>query len=1208
MNPQLKEALNYLRLERNFKPDQYLVAKASLINEYFRQNRIKTALVGVSGGIDSAVSIALLSYAAKQKDSPISQVVAAILPISESVGASNQLSATERGKLVAKTYAAKIVEADLSLALKSYKTSIDQAAGVVGKNWSEGQLASYSRTPALYYLASLFAEQGSSAIVCGTTNRDEGAYIGFFGKASDGMVDLQVLSDIHKSEVYQIAELLEMPHAIISAIPSGDTFDGRPDHEMIGVSYDAVELYQLYQSSDNELQSKILANFDRSALSEFNLIKTRLDQLHQHNRHKYLASPASIHLDLYDRAVPSGWTDTFNPERNFDAMVDSKKLVGNFKLNLENSPFLNKPNRPTVQLSNHPEFNQSLFEISNLLDQDECDFLINSINKELKIPVGLDGRMNSLDSNPGSIGSYRSTTVNLQLAELIWAQIKKSLPRFKLLDQKGFTDGSYHPVWRAIGVNPVLRFISYKNQGELIPHYDAGYDFQDDRRYTLMSFIIYLNDAPTQLGGATRFIRDPQRHLPITERNFADWNMNANDFEVLTTVQPKAGSAIIFDHRLLHDCQTWHGDSDRVILRTDLIFERCGVMGLPNFQRLEPELRIQPPEGLPAIKLSATRAEVDQIYANYRALNANTLPANFDELWKILRDPFYRSIYAPNHSLEEVYSAGFFIDSGTLKAEQDPRTDKNWLVTPLNKINNRLKELKSQANIASKKELAVLLTTGSFCPIHSGHIEMMNIAKQTVELDGYTVLGGYISPSNDEYVLKKCGADIPKAAHRISLCEAAVSTSDWLMIDPWEALHCDYDINFTETIERLSNYLSKHINTAQAIRVFYVFGGDNAHFAKTFTKRGYCVVIPRSGSIEKVNQTIQELGINRPDRILFAKQNTLGDISSTQIRSGNMSSLNDGVRDKWQKWQNNTELKNSPNATIAIRDEGKEIYQHWQNKCDAIKLENARKEFSANLLEYLRISFQEAIWPDSTIKLDTKIISLEEQRKHTQNLALEKVISLDPFIKGQVNLQISRCFELIDSSAYLGIVARPGAANLKKQFQDIPTGEYTLLDDDSLTGLTVEFVKQQLPANCLLEQSISLAQSVESLDAILDLGDSRDFLVGSFEGGLVVQLPSGELARAPYLYPYVRPSLRISLPVSQELNFSLAVWKLNRDFYQAQNTLLKISDCPQPFQLLAKYIGFLAETSLVEFCDWHIQRLALSVKDCNFYKTRPYEQ
>jgi NAD+ synthase (glutamine-hydrolysing) len=148
------------------------------------------------------------------------------------------------------------------------------------------------------------------AIVVGTTNRDEGAYIGFFGKASDGMVDVQVISDIHKSEVYRMAKLLDIPASIHQAIPSGDMYDGRVDEEVFGATYDFVELYQHYLCLNSpETKHHFKAALSEEAASQFELLSSRIESMHNYNRHKYLGKNPSVHLDIYERFVPGGWMD-----------------------------------------------------------------------------------------------------------------------------------------------------------------------------------------------------------------------------------------------------------------------------------------------------------------------------------------------------------------------------------------------------------------------------------------------------------------------------------------------------------------------------------------------------------------------------------------------------------------------------------------------------------------------------------------------------------------------------------------------------------------------------------------------------------------------------------------------------------------------------------------------------------------------------------
>ena len=89
-----------------------------------------------------------------------------------------------------------------------------------------------------------------------------------------------------------------------------------------------------------------------------------------------------------------------------------------------------------------------------------------------------------------------------------------------------------------------------------------------------MSFVIYLssNDGT---GGKTRIIKDPQVKLALNEREYSDWTRCAKENEVLWSNKPKEGDALIFDHRILHDSE--QSSEEKIIIRTDVIFERCGV-------------------------------------------------------------------------------------------------------------------------------------------------------------------------------------------------------------------------------------------------------------------------------------------------------------------------------------------------------------------------------------------------------------------------------------------------------------------------------------------------------------------------------------------------------------------------------------------------------------------------------------------------------
>ena len=72
---------------------------------------------------------------------------------------------------------------------------------------------------------------------------DEDGYLYYFSKAGDGISDIQLIHDLHKSEVYTVARSLDLCDELVNAIPSADLWDGQTDEDEIGFSYDAVELW-----------------------------------------------------------------------------------------------------------------------------------------------------------------------------------------------------------------------------------------------------------------------------------------------------------------------------------------------------------------------------------------------------------------------------------------------------------------------------------------------------------------------------------------------------------------------------------------------------------------------------------------------------------------------------------------------------------------------------------------------------------------------------------------------------------------------------------------------------------------------------------------------------------------------------------------------------------------------------------------------------
>lgn len=311
LNDQLINQLEKIREDRKFNAKEYIEQKSNLLNQYMNKYGLKACVVAISGGIDSAIVLGIIKNASEKSNSPIKKIMPMLLPVMKSTGVTNQNEATKRGKELCKKLELKPYIVELSKINTEIRNALEPEIGIKGEDWAIGQLAPYSRTPILYYTTSLLNQAGFGAIICGTTNKDEGAYLGYVGKASDGMVDVQIISDIHKSEVYQVAKELEIPESIIQAVPSGDMYDNRTDETVFGASYDFVELYLNYLNMEDSKKEKLINSLDNESKEQFNFYAKNLENLHRYNLHKYIAKFPAVHLDLCDSSVKGGWDNYY---------------------------------------------------------------------------------------------------------------------------------------------------------------------------------------------------------------------------------------------------------------------------------------------------------------------------------------------------------------------------------------------------------------------------------------------------------------------------------------------------------------------------------------------------------------------------------------------------------------------------------------------------------------------------------------------------------------------------------------------------------------------------------------------------------------------------------------------------------------------------------------------------------------------------------
>lgn len=564
--------LAYLRTLRGFDAAAWCAAKVIAINDCLAQARLSAVVIGVSGGLDSALAAALLARAAAAQDSPLHRIVLLALPAYEEEGVTGQSAAVDRARALALHLDRPLSEIDIAPPAAMVRQELGQSLSIAPKPWAAGQGVAIARTLALYQAASLLAQDDQPALVIGTTNRDEGAYLGYVGKASDGMVDLQVISDLHKSEVQASARHLGLPEIFLATEPTGDMFDACPDTAVFGAPYEAVELLilsrTLLRPQAWAVHQKGWTHAERAWWTQ---AERNLEQLHGYNAHKYLVRSPAVHLDLMDSAMPGGWSPPApEPFRAPTTVLSSRACPR------------------SLPPGDRRDWVMPVLPATPALDQDALRVRI----KPLLSPMGL-ARINAgLDAGPWQLadrqgnwrggriaqapepaeGSWRATFEDPALAQALWETVRHCLPAFRHAHARSRFDEAGSRLWRPVGINPVFRAIAYGPQGQLVPHYDAPFVL-DDRRRTGMSLVIYLDQQ--EQASQLRFLVDPQASLPREQCCFEDWTRAPVQEEIAQVICPEPGEAWVFDHYQLHDSAPLATGSKR-LLRTDIIFERVG--------------------------------------------------------------------------------------------------------------------------------------------------------------------------------------------------------------------------------------------------------------------------------------------------------------------------------------------------------------------------------------------------------------------------------------------------------------------------------------------------------------------------------------------------------------------------------------------------------------------------------------------------------
>jgi len=249
------------------KVSNYIV---NWLKDYALNANVKGFVVGISGGIDSAVTSSLCAKTGLDVlciEMPIHQAQSHVNRAQEHI---KQLK--ERFDNVSDT------RVDLTPVFEEFKTEVSLDGSQATADMALANTRARLRMTTLYYHAGLLG-----LLVAGTGNKVEDFGVGFYTKYGDGGVDLSPIADLLKSEVYAIGKHLEVPESIMNAAPSDGLFgDARSDEDQIGASYPELEWAMKMKDA-----GKVAEDFEDRQREVFEIFS----RYNRNNKHKMIPIP-----------------------------------------------------------------------------------------------------------------------------------------------------------------------------------------------------------------------------------------------------------------------------------------------------------------------------------------------------------------------------------------------------------------------------------------------------------------------------------------------------------------------------------------------------------------------------------------------------------------------------------------------------------------------------------------------------------------------------------------------------------------------------------------------------------------------------------------------------------------------------------------------------------------------------------------------------
>jgi NAD+ synthase len=235
------------------------------LKSYAEQAHVNGFIIGISGGIDSAVTSILCAKTGMK-------VIAMTMPIRQTK-AEYSRAMEHLDQLKSRFPAVETMDVDLTPSFEMIEKTFPETT--VANPLSMANSRSRLRMLTLYAIG-----QTHGLLVAGTGNKVEDFGVGFYTKYGDGGVDISPIADLTKTQVFELALQLDVIASIQQAKPTDGLWeDGRSDEDQIGATYPELEWAMDFEGEEAELSER-----QRNVLEIFK-------KLNRQNKHKMIPIP-----------------------------------------------------------------------------------------------------------------------------------------------------------------------------------------------------------------------------------------------------------------------------------------------------------------------------------------------------------------------------------------------------------------------------------------------------------------------------------------------------------------------------------------------------------------------------------------------------------------------------------------------------------------------------------------------------------------------------------------------------------------------------------------------------------------------------------------------------------------------------------------------------------------------------------------------------